>query len=223
MRRFKVTDLFIGVIFTFLFISLAVIITINFRPLYYWDINILNIEETSGLSKEVIKENYNALIDYSSPFYPGELKFPSLAASEYGLLHFAEVKNIFTAFYILATLTLPLGIIIIVQKTKNKDYSYLPVSAITAIVLPLLLAFFMSLDFDRAFVVFHKIFFSNDYWIFDPATDPVITILPDTFFLHCALLIIILVILFSIIFAAVYIYKRKTFSIKNRKNKGLKI
>lgn len=222
MRRFKITDLFIGIIFTLLFISLAVVITINFRPLYYMDIKALNIEEASGLTKDVIRENYNALIDYSFPLYQGSLSFPSLSASTSGLQHFAEVKNIFTSFYIIGAITLVLGIIIIVQKAKNKDFSFLLVSAIMAIILPLILGIYMYLDFDRAFVIFHKIFFKNDLWLFDPATDPVITILPDTFFLHCAIMIILLVLLNSAIFISIYFWKRKRFSIKYRKNRGLK-
>lgn len=223
MKRFKFTDLLIGIIFTLLFISVAVVITINFRPLYYMDIDLLTIDESSGFDKTIIKENYDALIDYSSPFFQGELIFPSLAASESGLFHFVEVKNIFTAFYILGAFTLALGIIIIVQKARNKDFTYLLVSAITAIVLPTLLGLFMSLDFDRTFYLFHKLFFNNDYWIFDPETDPVITILPDTFFMHCAIMIILLVLLFSIVFLILYFWKRKHVHIRFRKNKGLKI
>ena len=41
-------------------ISASVTITLNFRPLYYHDISSLQIEETSGFSKKVIRENYDA-------------------------------------------------------------------------------------------------------------------------------------------------------------------
>ena len=223
MRRFRITDVLIGVLFTLLFISIAVVITINFRPLYYFDIDHLQISEYSGFSEEVIRENYDALIDYSSPFYKGELKFPTLAASESGLFHFVEVKNIFTGFYIMGAITLAFGVVIIIRKHKNKDFSYLLVSSITAIVLPILLALFLSIDFDRAFVIFHKLFFNNDYWLFDPTTDPVITILPDTFFMHCAIMIIVLVIIMSLMFFSVYLVKRQHSGIKYRRNRGLKI
>jgi integral membrane protein (TIGR01906 family) len=222
MKHFKITDIPIGIIFTLLFISLAVVITINFRPLYYMDIDYLDIEADSGFTKDVITENYDVLIDYSSPFFKGNLVFPSLTASASGLQHFVEVKNIFTSFYILGAITLVMGILIIIYKAKNNDFSYLLVSAITAIVLPLILGFFLFLDFDRAFVIFHKIFFKNDYWLFDPSTDPVITILPDTFFLHSALLIILIVLLCSISFITVFIWKKRRLSIKYRKNKGLR-
>ncbi|MDF2907443.1 MAG: hypothetical protein K0R34_2764 [Herbinix sp.] len=222
MKRFKLTDLLIGVLFTLLFISIAVVITINFRPLYYYDIEHLQIAEESGFTNEVIRENYDALIDYSSPFFKGALKFPTLEASDSGLFHFTEVKNIFTSFYIMGAITLIFGVIIILQKHKNKDFSYLLVSSITAIVLPLLLALFLSIDFDRSFVIFHKLFFNNDYWLFDPSTDPVITILPDTFFLHCAIMIIVLVVIMSLLFLTAYLIKRQHAGIKYRRNKGLK-
>jgi integral membrane protein (TIGR01906 family) len=222
MKRFKITDLGIGIIFTLLFISLSVVFTINFRPLYYADVKMLNIEQASGYGKEEILENYNALIDYSSPFFQGDLKFPTLPASEAGLIHFAEVKKIFTFFYILGAVTLIAGIGIIIYKHRKRDISYLLVSSITAIVLPLIIASFLFIDFDTTFLVFHKLFFHNDSWLFDPETDPVINILPDTFFLHCALLIILLVLIGSIVFLTVYLTKRRHYSIKFRRTRNLR-
>ena len=79
IRRFKISDLFIGFVFTILFLSLGVVFTVNFRPLYYLDVKLLNIPEISGYPKEIIIENYNALIDYSSPFIRAILS--SLAGS----------------------------------------------------------------------------------------------------------------------------------------------
>lgn len=223
MKKLKVTDFLIGCIFTLLLISFAVVITINFRPLYYLDIDFLNIPESSGYPREEIKANYDALIDYSSPFFTGQLSFPTLAASDNGLQHFKEVKNIFNFFYILAAITLVISVIIIQYKRMRKDHSYLLASSITAIVLPSLVAIALAIDFDTAFVVFHKIFFNNDYWLFDPITDPIINILPASFFLHCALLIIFIIILGSILLALTHNHIRKNFHIKYRKIENLKI
>ncbi|MDF2539685.1 MAG: hypothetical protein K0S76_2706 [Herbinix sp.] len=222
MKRFKISDLGIGVIFTLLFISLSVVFTINFRPLYYLDINVLNIEDTSGYTKEEILQNYDALIDYSSPFYRGELSFPTFPASAAGIIHFDEVKDIFTFFYILGAVTLIAGICIMIYKHRKKDFTYLLVSSVTAIALPLIIGLLLFIDFDKAFLVFHKLFFNNDYWLFDPNTDPVINILPDTFFLHCSLLIILLVLLGSITLLVIYIIKRRHYHIKYRKTGNLR-
>ncbi len=223
VRHFKYTDILIGIAFTVLFISIAVIITINFRPLYYLDVNLLDIEQRSGLPKEEILENYNALIDYSSPFFKGSLQFPTLTASKSGLQHFEEVKDIFTAFYILAATSLAAVVCIILYKAKRRDISYLPVSAVTAVLLPSILSALIMINFDRAFLLFHKLFFKNDLWLFDPTTDPVITILPDTFFLHCAMMIIFLVILGSIVLFVIYHFRKRHIGIKYRKMPNIKV
>ncbi len=199
MRKFKITDILIGLIFTFLFISIGVIAAVNFRFIYYFDISHLKIAETSGYSRQVIIENYNALIDYNSPFYKGELSFPTLPASASGLQHFSEVKNIFTTFYYIGIITLIAAVIIIIYKRKKRDFSYLLVSSVTVLVIPAIVALGCAVNFDASFVLFHKIFFRNDYWLFDPVTDPVITILPDTFFLHALMVIIAFVVLGSLI------------------------
>ena len=223
LKKFKFTDLLIGMVFTILLISLGVIFSINFRPLYYMDIDYLKIEASSGLSREVILNNYNALIDYCSPFFRGDLSFPTLAASKQGLQHFAEVKDIFVSFYYLAATTLPICIFIIFYKIKKQMTSYLVVSSITVLVLPSIVGLFLLLNFDNTFRIFHEIFFDNDYWLFDTNTDPVITILPDTFFLHCALLIIFVVILGSLSLFLSSRIEKKHKSIRYRKNKGLKL
>lgn len=44
----------------------------------------------------------------------------------------------------------------------------------------------ISTDFSKYFVVFHKIFFSNDLWILDPRTDMLINIVPEGFFFDTA-------------------------------------
>lgn len=210
-KEFKTSDILIGIVFTLMVISIGVIFTVNFRPLYYFDINYLNIKETSGYDEELIRKNYNALIEYNSPFYKGELELPDLPSSPQGLQHFVEVKDIFAAVYFLAFTSLITCILIIIYKQKKKDYSYLLLSSITVILLPIIIGVLVSVNFDRAFVVFHKIFFRNDYWIFNEELDPVIKILPQTFFLHCLLLILFILVLGSgLLFLSHRLVKRKT-------------
>ena len=48
------------------------------------------------------------------------------------------------------------------------------------------LAGIISTDFTKYFVIFHKIFFTNDLWILDPATDLLINIVPEPFFVDTA-------------------------------------
>ena len=191
----------------FLFIlSFAVTFTLNFRPLYYMDIERLNIEERSGIPEEEIRENYDALIAYNSMFNKEELEFPTLAMSVTGRIHFEEVKEIFVGFQTTTIVTAIIGLVSVFQQRKRvyKNKRYLKYAGIITILVPAVLGAAMALNWDKAFVVFHKIAFDNDYWIFDARTDPVITILPDTFFLHCAAMILGLVVAGSVICLLLY-------------------
>jgi integral membrane protein (TIGR01906 family) len=60
----------------------------------------------------------------------------------------------------------------------------------------LLIGCFAALDFNRAFRVFHTLFFpGKTNWVFDPSVDQIITILPEAFFRNCAILILGILIL----------------------------
>lgn len=48
------------------------------------------------------------------------------------------------------------------------------------------LAGIISSNFSKYFVIFHHIFFDNDLWILDPATDMLINIVPEGFFMDTA-------------------------------------
>ncbi len=191
-------------------IAAAVTITLNFRQLYYFDIDYLHIAETSGVDADTIKENYDILIDYNSMFNHDTLYFPDFAMSEHGRIHFEEVKNIFVGIQIMGIITLILSILFLIAAIRKKDWLFLKLTSIFTIAIPAVLAVLISINWEQAFVTFHHIFFSNDYWIFDPQEDAIINVLPDTFFMHCAIMILGLIILGSIICGVLYtILKRK--------------
>lgn len=206
-------DILIGILFTFFFISAGVFVAIHFRPLYYFDIHYLNIPGTSGYPESLILENYNALIDYCSPFFGGGLVFPGLAASVSGISHFAEVKVIFNFFFYGGLASALLIIPVILVKRKKKKYSWLLIGSVVSLVLPLIVGAACAINFDRFFVLFHNLFFRNSDWLFDPVTDPVISILPDTFFLHCAIVIIAILLAGSLSLFLVYKNMKKKYKV----------
>ena len=208
MKRGK--HIILGLIWMFFIISLSVTVTLNFRPLYYPDIDSLNISERSGLPEDEIRANYDVLIDYNNFWGPETLEFPTLAMSETGRIHFEEVKVIFVALEYMAIVTGILAIAGAVWMKKQGENLYLKYTSILTVGVPALVGAGIAINWDKAFVIFHKIFFRNDYWIFSADTDPVITILPDTFFLHCAVMILALVVLGSVICSGIYIRAKKT-------------
>ncbi len=195
----------ISALVLFLFIvSFSVAVTLNFRPLYYMDIELLGIEERSGIPEEEIRENYDVLIDYNSMFSDEKLEFPTLAMSETGRIHFEEVKVIFVLFQRMALLCGLAGAVLVFLHMRKQSYQFWKLTGIFTLLIPAVLGAAMAVNWDKAFVIFHKIAFDNDYWIFDAKTDPVITILPDTFFLHCAAMILVLIVVGSLLSFGIY-------------------
>ena len=92
---------------------------------------------------------------------------------------------------------------------KNNNIEFLNITSKLVIILPILVAIPMLINFDKTFVVFHKLMFDNDYWIFDPSKDPVINILPQEFFFHAGLLIVMLILLSSVVLNIIYKYYKK--------------
>ncbi len=194
----------LALILTLTIISASVVAVLACKPLYYLDIHALDIPKRSGYSEEEIRENYDVLIDYNLSFGDEKLEFPSLAMSEPGRIHFEEVKVIFNLFKYMAIGGVIVSAAGIWFCARRREYQYLKWSAILNVALPGVLGILVALNWDWFFVAFHKIAFDNDYWIFDPVLDPVIKILPDTFFMHCALAIFAGVILGSVICALIY-------------------
>ena len=173
--------------------SAAVVVVLNFRLLYYLDITLLGIENETGMNAAQIKANYDALISYNALWFRGELVFPSLPMSESAAIHFREVKRIFDLIQIIFALSGIASLISIIIMKRRGKRKYLRIAGILTLIIPLILGILAAVDWQHFFVTFHKIAFNNDYWLFDPSTDPIILQLPDMFFFHCAAAILLLV------------------------------
>ncbi len=208
------SDALLGIIFMIAAVSLSVTLVLNFKPLFYHDIKALDIPAQSGFSEEKIKTNYDILIDYNNFWGAKTLEFDDLAMSEEGRIHFEDVKRIFVKIEYTEIIFTVLFAVTAYIKLKSGQRRFLLFSGVFAVVLPLIVGAAVALNWQNAFITFHKLAFSNDYWIFYPDKDPVITMLPDAFFMHCAVMIIAMTIFLSAVSVAVY------FILKIRSNKN---
>ena len=85
--KYKVFNIAAALIAAVCVICISVTAVVLARPLYYWDTDNLQIPETSGYSKEICIENYDALIDYNLIGGSEKLVFPSFSMSEQGEIH----------------------------------------------------------------------------------------------------------------------------------------
>lgn len=185
-------------------ISGSVILGLRCKSLYYYDVKELNISKMSGFTEEEIKQNYDYLIDYNLNKNVEEFHLPTIKYSKEGKIHFEEVRNIFQivkkVFYISGLISV-LGVILSI---KNKNIKFLNTASIMTILLPIITAIPLMINFNYFFIKFHETVFSNDYWIFDPSIDPVINMLPQDVFFHIGIFILAIILIISILLQISY-------------------
>ncbi|MBQ9084387.1 MAG: TIGR01906 family membrane protein [Clostridia bacterium] len=186
-----------GVVIAVLVITFSIGLPIYFRQFYYWHIDGLDMVERTGYDYETIKNAYDDVLDYltvpGNEFGTGELAF-----SEEGASHFADCKLLFDlngwAFIISLLL---FGLLVTLQRRevitlyRPRGFSISFWSGVGTLSFFASVALLASLDFNTAFVVFHSIFFpGKDNWLFNPHTDEIIRVMPQQFFMNCAILIV---------------------------------
>lgn len=143
-------------------LSLWVAITINFTPLYAFDIDYLNIPQYVGLSKEQILENYRILLTYLIIPWFLALDMPDFPISASGLFHFFEVKNFFMLDYLILIFS-GVGTLWFVRHLNRRRESWRLLSYFRwGILIPPAILLALLSSFDTLFVLFHQVFFNND-------------------------------------------------------------
>ncbi len=200
----KLLNIIFPICFSILIITGIIKFTVGFKELYYYDIDKLNIPILSNLSEEEIILNYDYLIDYNLRKDDKNFEMPSIKSSPQGKIHFEEVRDIFQNINKLFDLCLIISIIGLFINIKYKNINFLNITSKSLISIPIILALPIVINFESSFVIFHKLMFSNDYWIFDPNLDPVINMLPQQFFFHAGVMMLALVLISSILMYVVY-------------------
>lgn len=108
--------------------------------------------------------------------------------NEQDRFHMAEVRELFIGglnlrkgAFVLAVLCLIALILLRADWRKIISRSYW-IALLAIGVLLVLFAAAAAIDFNAVFVAFHHVFFDNDLWIFDPAEDYMIRMLPEGLF-----------------------------------------
>ena len=103
-------------------------------------------------------------------------------------LHMRDVRNLFLGGIKVGGVCLIVAAAILTMfKKREKDWKRLFCRAYSIalgvwLVIGVLLGIAFSIDFTTCFTIFHKLFFTNNLWIFNPETDYMIRMLPEGFF-----------------------------------------
>lgn len=106
--------------------------------------------------------------------------------------HMIDVKDIYIKLNYLKLISLLLIISIIALTRKKYLLNSMYYSAGLSFGFSALLGIIISINFNKAFIFFHEIAFSNDLWLLDPRTDLLINLLPLSFFINISIHMLIL-------------------------------
>lgn len=181
-------------------LTAAIAVPILYRPFYYAHIGPLELERRTGLTEHEIRTAFDEMLDYclgAEEFSTGVLKW-----SESGKSHFTDVRALFLLdLRVLAVSAVLLAALAIAARRRKlrpapllgRGPAFWAGAGLGGAFL--LVGGLAALDFDRAFVLFHALFFpGKDNWLFDPRTDQIINILPQQFFMDCAILILVILV-----------------------------
>lgn len=117
--------------------------------------------------------------------------------NEQDRLHMADVRKLFLGGLELRNvLVVSAALVLMALALMKADLKRFLIKAygIAMAVFAALLVFLgaaCAADFTKCFTIFHKIFFTNDLWLFDPDTDYMIRMLPEGFFSDMAVRIVL--------------------------------
>lgn len=108
--------------------------------------------------------------------------------NEQDRFHMGEVRNLFLGglkirnICVLAAFLIIVGLVVMKTDWRRLLPKAFFRAVISLVIAGSLLAAAFTLDFTRCFTIFHEIFFDNDLWMFNPAEDYMIRMLPEGFF-----------------------------------------
>ena len=193
MKYEKILAVFKAVLIGLVILTGAIALPILFRPFFYWHIGPMKLGSDLGLDLNQVKTVYNEMMDFcigiSQSFSVGVLPW-----SRSGMEHFVDVRKLFLLdLWVLAAASTLLVVMCLCVRKKLSLAGHIPGfwSAVGLGAGFALVGGLAATDFDRAFTVFHSLFFpGKENWLFHPQEDPIILLLPQAFFRNCALLIL---------------------------------
>ena len=169
------------------------------RPFYYAHIQALDLTGYTGLTAEQIRQAFDQVMDYCLDLRP-DFAAGVLWFSESGASHFADVRRLFLLdLWVLGLSLAGLAAAFVYSRLRRtrpwrfrgRGPGFWGACGLGTVFL--VVGALAASDFQRAFVVFHTLFFpGKTNWVFDWREDPIILLLPEEFFRNCALLILAL-------------------------------
>ncbi|MCL2421130.1 MAG: TIGR01906 family membrane protein [Defluviitaleaceae bacterium] len=192
-------------------VAQSIFIPSFFMPYFSWHYERREIAQSIGMEKDELMYVTGELLDYMRGRREDLVVYAIVNGearqffSDIEIRHMVDVWELYdigftirnVAFWLL--LFLILGMIFWKVRVLEVLARCCREVIVCVLLLSAILAGVIIWDFDRAFVMFHLIFFDNDYWILDPSVDLLINMVPQMFFVEISVIIGLLFLLFSAI------------------------
>ncbi|MBI4202976.1 MAG: TIGR01906 family membrane protein [Chloroflexi bacterium] len=192
--------------FTAAFLTLLVAsnvrLAFNSLSFYEWEFQRQGVEKTTGLTLEQLSEAGQQIRDYfNSHQEPLDVTLVIASEtiylfSEREVIHMADVKQLVQRVYriqegafLLLFLWITLGFFVQGNEFISRTRSlFLQASAFTMVTIAAV-GLLAAIAFQPLFTLFHRLSFSNDFWILDPRTSYLLQMFPFQFWLEATILI----------------------------------
>ena len=218
------TGLFVAAVILFL-IAFNVRWVVNFPPLYAYGFDRYDIPRYTGIERDELLSAGRQIRDYfnnDADLLEINVVVRGIRVSnlynEREVLHMQDVKGLVNGVYRISEISALYLLLFIAGGFALRRRAFLPTlgrllrwSGGAILGLVLLVGLGSLVGFDRLFLAFHLISFSNDLWQLDPRRDYLIAMFPQGFFLDATLLIAFAIIVQSAALVAVptYLMKRR--------------
>ena len=180
-----------SIFFIFISISGVLFFILKHDYIYEYNLNFYPITERTSLEIEEIREINSQIKNY----FFDETEFLEVSIfNEKEIYHMKDVKDIINNLFLYGKLSSVVFVIITlicVKKYNVRIYSVFKASSIVYSAMLLALAIGFLISFNKLFIIFHEIAFSNDLWKLNINEDYLLMMYPENFFRDIALLILI--------------------------------
>lgn len=171
----------------FLIISIPIVIIssnllfLTFNKNFYFSIYNQTAVYTQ-IDKNLANSTTNELLGY----FRGKNNLEHKYFSEQAIYHLKDVKNLFNYAQILTVFAFGTLLVSVAVLISKKQYQIiqkgLKLATLTTLILCSLSIIISVISFQQSFILFHKIVFSNNLWLFDQS-DNLIRLFPIDFFI----------------------------------------
>ena len=186
-----------------LLITTNVRIVLNSATMYDYGFNKYKIEKYTGIEFEQLQAAGQQIRDY----FNNDLEQITINISLHGdnipnlfnereILHMYDVKNLVKMVYMVqlySAILLSAGcVFMLFNSFTNRGIlalKYIGRGGVFTFSLVIAVSILAIIGFDRLFLLFHLVSFSNDLWVLDPRHDYLIAMFPQGFFFDCTVVI----------------------------------